>query len=1024
MQNKGVVKLLTLLLTVVCLYQLSFSVATWRVEKAAQTHGDGDMNKTMAYLDSMNSEVVYNFLYMRKYTYRECKEREIVLGLDLKGGMNVVLEVEVADVLRALSNYSADPVFNQAIQLAKEKQKNNSRDHFVTIFGQAFEEIDPNAKLAAIFSTVDLREKLSFSSTNQEVLSFLRTEADVAVSNSYNIIRSRIDRFGVVSPNIQRLEGTGRILVEMPGVTEPERVRKLLQGTANLQFWETYENAEIYPALVEINSRLAEINRSESNGNGVAGNDGVATENAGAEENAGDGTAVVGETVADSGAAADSTDLMSRLRDSSVTGDSLQMMANVKRDFPLFSLLNPSAYGEQLTQGSVVGMAHYRDTAQISSYLTNPRFRSLLPRDVFFLWSAKSLRSDPTGTVFELHALKRTGRDGKPPLDGGAVVSAAANYSQHGGSSAEVTMSMNAEGSKTWARLTRDNVGRSIAIVLDERVYSAPKVNDEIKGGNSQIQGDFTINEATDLANILKSGKMPAPAKIIQDEVVGPTLGQESVRAGMISFVLALIVVFAYLAFYYSTAGIVADIALVVNLFFLMGIMASIGVVLTLPGIAGIVLTVGMADDANVIIFERIREELRAGKSLKTAIADGYKNAYSAIIDAQLTTLITGIILFAVGIGPIKGFATTLVLGITTSLFTSIFITRLIFDKMVDMGKDPKFSIAVTEDIFVKAKYDFIGIRKKLYMASAIVIMAGIVSIVTQGFNFGIDFSGGRSYIVDFDSRVNTTELQENLRNHLEGSTVEVKTFGMDSKVKITTDYLIDDDGENVDREVEVLVYEGSKYLLGEGSTVESFRAENILNSQKVGPTMADDIQHKAILAVILSIIGIFLYIFIRFRDWEFGLSAVISLVHDTLALVCVYSMLYKFVPFSLEIDQNFIGALLTVIGYSVNDTVIIYDRIREYRTLYPKRPVRELFNSAMNSTLGRTMNTSLTTVLVLVIIFLFGGEVIRGFSFAMMIGVLIGTYSSIFNAAPIVYDLLEMAKKKKENKALETAKK
>ena len=1020
MQNKGVVKFLTLLLTVVCLYQLSFSVATWRVERAAQAYGDGDMNKTMAYLDSMNSEVVYNFVYMRKYTYRECKEREIVLGLDLKGGMNVVLEVEVADVLKALSNYSADPVFNQAIQLAKEKQKNNSRDHFVTLFGQAFEEIDPNAKLAAIFSTVDLRDRVSFSSTNQDVLSFLRSEADVAVANSYNIIRSRIDRFGVVSPNIQRLEGTGRILVEMPGVTEPERVRKLLQGTANLQFWETYENSEIYPALVEINNRLAEMNRLESAN--TNGDDTADTETAGTEGNVAD----AGVAGSDVSADADSTDLMSRLRDSSIAGDSLQMMANAKRDFPLFSILEPSTTPsrDQLMPGAVVGMAHYRDTAQVSSYLNNPRLRSLLPRDVFFLWSAKHYRGDKSETIYELYAIKRTGRDGKPPLDGGAVVSAAANYSQRGGSSAEVTMSMNAEGSKAWARLTRDNIGRGIAIVLDERVYSAPKVNDEIKGGNSQISGDFTLNEATDLANILKSGKMPAPAKIIQDEVVGPTLGQESVRAGLISFILALIVVFVYLAFYYSTAGIVADIALVVNLFFLMGVMASIGVVLTLPGIAGIVLTVGMADDANVIIFERIREELRAGKSLKTAIADGYSNAYSAIIDAQLTTLITGIILFAVGIGPIKGFATTLVLGITTSLFTSIFITRLIFDKMVDMGKDPKFSIAVTEDIFVKAKYDFIGMRKKLYMASAIVIMAGIISIVTQGFNFGIDFSGGRSYIVDFDSRVNTTELQENLRSHLTGSTVEVKTFGTDSQVKITTDYLIDNDGENIDREVEILVYEGSKYLLGEGSTIESFRADNIRNSQKVGPTMADDIQRKAVLAVVLSIIGIFLYIFIRFRDWEFGLSAVISLIHDTLALVCVYSMLYKFVPFALEIDQNFIGALLTVIGYSVNDTVIIYDRIREYRTLYPKRPVRELFNSAMNSTLGRTMNTSLTTVLVLVIIFLFGGEVIRGFSFAMMIGVLIGTYSSIFNAAPIVYDLLELAKKKKEKKALEVAKK
>ncbi len=1011
MQNKGAIRLLALLMAVVCLYQLSFSIATWRIEKAAKTYAQGDFKKEMNYLDSMGSEVAYNFFYLRQYTYKECVDREIILGLDLKGGMNVILEVQVADVLKALSNYSTDPVFTQAISKAKERQKTNSRADFLTLFGEAFEEIDPNAKLVSIFNTVDLRDRLSFSATNKEVLDFLRAESEIAVNNSFNIIRSRIDRFGVVSPNVQRLEGTGRILVEMPGVTEPERVRKLLQGTANLQFWETYENSEVYPSFVEVNTKLAEILQQNSGAAPADTTAPAAPETAPAAEMA--------ATLADSAsqAAADTASLLAQLGSGNTLADSLAAVADSKKSYPLFSILSPSVSGDQLIPGSVVGLAHYRDTAQVSAYLNDPRLRSLLPRDLFFLWSAKAYSMDKTGSYYELHALKRSGRDGRPPLDGGVVTNASANYSQMGGSNAEVSMSMNPEGSKIWARITRDNVEKCVAIVLDDRVYSAPRVNQEIKGGSSQITGNFTLAEATDLANILKSGKMPAGAQILQDEVVGPTLGKESVKAGFISFLGAIAVVLIYLAFYYSTAGIVADIAMLVNMFFLMGVMASVGVVLTLPGIAGIVLTIGMADDANVIIFERIREELRAGKTLRTAIADGYSNAYSAIIDGQVTTLLTGIILFSVGVGPIKGFATTLVLGIITSLFCSIFVTRLIFDWMVDNGKTPKFSIPATAKIFLNAKFDFIGVRKRLYGVSIAVIMVGIVSIFVQGFNWGIDFSGGRSYMVAFPQTVETTDLRDNLSAFLPESSVEVKTFGGNNQVKITTDYLIDAEGEAVDRDVEKQIFEGCKTLLPEGATLESFRADNILNSQKVGPTMADDIQRKAILAVILSLVGIFLYIFIRFRNWQYGLGAIISVVHDVAVLVSLYSILYKFVPFSLEIDQNFIGAVLTVIGYSINDTVIIYDRIREYNTLYPKRTSKDLFNGAMNSTLGRTMNTSLTTILVLLVIFIWGGEVIRGFSFAMMVGIIIGTYSSVFNAAPIVFDLMQIKKQRESLK-------
>ncbi len=1008
MRNRGIIRAFAIAMALVCLYQLLFTWKTWTIEKEAKRFSGGDYDKEAQYLDSISNEVVYNFVGLRKYTYKECKEREINLGLDLKGGMNVILEVSVADVIKALSNYNPDPTFQQALTRATQMQA-NSQDDYITLFGRAFREIDPNAKLAAVFRTPELGDKIKFDASNEEVLRVLRSESNSAIDNAFNIIRTRIDKFGVVQPNIQQLETKGRILVELPGVKEPERVRKLLQGSANLEFWETYENSEIYPYLVQANEKIRELET-------VAG---TTTDPAKSEPAPDVQAAAKPDTTKEA-------DLLERLSQESPAKDSTALLqSDQAKSYPLFSVLNPQASQNQLMPGSTIGMAAIKDTAKVNRYLSMPQVRELFPRDVKFLWGVKPFKNPQTGKetdLFELHAIKETGRDGRPPLSGDVITGANADFNQRGGSSAEVSMQMNRDGSQTWARMTKENIGRSIAIVLDNNVYSSPKVNGEITGGNSQITGNFTINEATDLANILKSGKLPAKASIIQDEVVGPTLGKESIRAGFMSFIMALVVVLIYLAFYYNSAGLVADAALFVNMFFLMGVLASLGAVLTLPGIAGIVLTLGMADDANIIIFERIREELRAGKGIRLAVSDGYKHAYSAIIDGNVTTFLTGLVLFFFGTGPIQGFATTLVLGILTSLFCSIFISRLIFERLLDSGKTIKFSVPATENIFRNAKFDFIGVRRKLYVVSLVVIGIGMVSIIVQGFNYGIDFTGGRSYTVRFAAPVNTVELQSSLRKSFDENMPEVKTFGSDNQVKITTDYLMEEDQNpefrhNIDSIVEVRLFDGAKYLLAQGTTLEQFRTDNLMNTQKVGASIADDIKRNAVIAVLLSLVVIFLYIFIRFRNWQFGLAAVISLFHDSVIMIGMYSLLWKVVPFSLEIDQNFIAAILTVIGYSINDSVIIFDRIREYVGLYPKRPMRELYNSAINSTLGRTMNTSLTTMFVLLIICIFGGEMIRGFSFAMLVGIAVGTYSSVFNAAPIVYDLINFKKHRDEKK-------
>lgn len=1009
------------LMALVCLYQLLFTWRTYIVEKEARALSAGDYDKEREYLDSLSNTVIFNFIGLRKYTYRECKEREINLGLDLKGGMNVILEVSVADVVRALSNYNnVDTTFNKALALATQMQQ-NSQDDFLTLFGRAFNSLDPNARLASVFRTPELSDKINFNSSNSDVIGVLRKEANGAIDNAFNIIRSRIDKFGVVQPNIQRLETQGRILVELPGVKDPKRVEKLLEGSANLEFWETYENAEVYDYLVKVNEFIRDL---ESAGLSAVKNDTVAV---GAEQPLPSGANAAGQ---------DTSDLLGRLVQASdtlkMTGDTLQQDAT--KEYPLFSILPPRVYNGQLMGGSVVGMALSTDIEKVNRYLKLAGEKDIFPqKSLRFLWGVKPWKNPETKKetdYFELHAIKITGRDGRPPLSGDVIIDTRADFRQQGGSSAEVSMTMNHEGAQVWASMTKANKNRCIAIVLDDVVYSAPNVNEEITGGRSQITGDFTINEATDLANILKSGRLPAKAEIIQSEVVGPTLGKESIQAGLMSFLMALIIVMVYLAFYYNSAGAVADIALLVNMFFLMGVLASLGAVLTLPGIAGIVLTLGMADDANIIIFERIREELRAGKGLRLAVADGYKNAYSAIIDGNVTTFLTGLVLYAFGSGPIQGFATTLVLGILTSLFCSIFISRLIFERMMDANRTIKFSVPFTANVFSKAKFNFIGFRKRAYLISGFLLAIGLGSILFQGFNMGIDFTGGRSYTVRFIDKehpqemikVNTQELQSSLRAVFDNNAPEVKTFGADNQVKITTDYLMKGKNDatftaNIDSIVEFRLYEGVKFLLPQSVTIEQFRTDNLMSSQKVGASIADDIKRNAVIAVLLSLVVIFLYIFYRFRNWQFGLGAVIALFHDALIIIGMYSLLYKLVPFSLEVDQHFIAAILTIIGYSINDTVIVFDRIREYVTNYPKRGMREVYNAAINSTLGRTMNTSLSTMFVLLIIFLFGGEMIRGFSFALLIGIFVGTYSSVFAAAPIVYELM---KKKEKNRKVE----
>ncbi|MFN3529692.1 MAG: protein translocase subunit SecDF [Bacteroidia bacterium] len=1004
MKSKGLVRSLVVAFVLVCLYQLSFTLVSNRVEKKARNFANGDPAVEKAYLDSMADVKVYNII-LRSFTYQQVKEQQLNLGLDLQGGMNVVMEVSVADVIKALSNYSKDASFVKAIELATERQRSSQLD-YVTLFEQAYKDVEPNGQLAAIFATRENQGKIDYNSSNAQVMEVLREETEGAIDRSFNILRTRIDKFGVTSPNIQRQQGTGRIIIELPGVDNPDRVRKLLQGTAKLEFWETYESGEVLERIFEVNKMLADRAKLAS-GADTSGD--AAADAADAETS---------ETAEAPEAAED--DLLKQLAaaDTASSGaDGELSMDQAQRENPLFMLLMPAVFQDpdgttRAMKGPVVGTASVRDTAKINALFAQDEVRAMLPRNLKLLWTVKG-RGE--GNKFlDLIAIKTRSNDERAPLEGDVITDARQsldNYSQ-----VEVSMTMNAEGAKIWRRLTADNIERSIAIVLDDYVYSYPNVKSEISGGMSSISGNFTPEEAKDLANILKAGKLPAPARIVEEAIVGPSLGAEAIQAGLISIISGMLLVLVFMIIYYAKAGIVANIALLANIFFIFGVLASLQAVLTLPGIAGIVLTIGMAVDANVLIFERIREELEKGKSLRIGIADGFKNAYSSIIDANVTTLLTGIILYSFGTGPIRGFATTLIVGILTSLFCAIFITRMIIDWYVEKEKPMSFGSAWSLKVFSNLNIDFLSRRKLWYGVSGVVIVAGLMSMFTQGFNLGVDFKGGRSYVVEFKDGKTATELRSVLTGAFEGAP-EVKTFGSDTKFKITTSYRINEQGEDVDETVERKLHEGLSSIMTNPVDFETFRGTRILSSQKVGPTIADDIKASAIMSIIFSLVVISVYILIRFRKWNYALGATIALLHDVLFVLGIFSLTWKFMPFSMEIDQAFIAAILTIVGYSINDTVVVYDRLREYLNLHHGNDNEQVINSAVNSTFSRTIITAVTTILVVFVLFLFGGEVIKGFTFALLLGMFVGTYSSIFIGSAVVLDTAKFVEKKKLKK-------
>ncbi len=990
MQNKGFVKVFSLLLTLVCLFYLSFSFVTRYYGSKAEKYANGDPVKEAAYLDSLSTEKVW-----LGYTLKECQEQEISLGLDLKGGMNVILELSVPDVVRSLANHNQDPNFNKALDLAYARQATSQKD-YLTLFAEEYKKLDSNTPLSALFSTFELKDRITPQSTDAQVLSVLNTELKSAIDNSFNVLRTRIDRFGVVSPNIQRLETAGRILVELPGVKEPERVRKLLQGSANLEFWETYTLPEVYEHLIKIDSYLASISQTDTTAvTAVSETPAEAPISADTEEDATSATSETDSLLAQ---------IETQATDSMSQSVSFEQYA---KEHPLFAVLQLNTHNGQLIPSSIVGYALGKDRDKIDEYLEMKHIKDMLPRGLVFRWGVKAM--DEKGLYFELYAIKITNRDGTPALGGDVVTDARADFSQQMGRSEQlVSMSMNAEGAKAWARLTKENIGKSIAIILDGLVYSAPRVNDEITGGNSQITGNFTPEEAKDLANVLKSGKMAASVHIVQEDVVGPSLGEEAIKAGAISFVLALIVLMLYMCTVYGfLPGMIANGAMLLNIFFTLGVLASFQAVLTLPGIAGMVLTLGMAIDANVLIYERAKEELKAGKTLPKAISDGYKNAFSAIFDANLTSILTGIILFAFGTGPIRGFATTMVIGLFASFLTAVFLTRIVYEWLIAKGKlnNVTFTTPVYKNFLDNANFNFLSKRKVGFIIPLVIIIMGAVSLKLVGLNAGIDFTGGRNYIVRFDQNMSTEEVRAALMTPLDDK-VNVITIGSQNQVRISTNYMITDNSPEVDEQIENLIYEGLKPLLPDGTSKEAFNSKHVQSSQKVGASMADDIKHSAVIAVIIAMFCMALYILIRFRDWAFSVGVFVSVLACTLCIIAMYSMLWKLLPFSMEVDQTFIAAILTIIGYSINDTVVIFDRIRETITMYPKRDRFAVMNHALNSTLGRTFNTSFSTFLVVLIIFSLGGSTIRSFTFAILIGIVIATYSTLFIATPIAYEI------------------
>ncbi len=1000
MQNKGLFRVLAILIALACLYQISFTWATRNQEKKAEAFAAkaveaekmkpefakvSDLDKAF-YLDSVNK--VKNRYYLDSvadkkvylgYTYKEVKDKEIKLGLDLKGGMNVMMQVQLKDLVKALSSNNQTEEFIKALELAQQREV-TSRQDFISLFEQAWNEIAPNQRLSSIFGTYEMRDRINPETSNSEVISVIRKEAESAISNSFNVLRSRIDRFGVSSPNIQKLGNSGRILVELPGVKEPERVRKLLQGTASLEFWPTFENREVVDALSKADAILKELLYEE--------------------QTAGETDSTVAEQA--------STNIADVVKKEMGAGDTLSI-DNVAfaREHPLFFVLQPSIDQGQYAAGACIGRTHYKDTAVVNKYLRLPQVKAVLPADMIPMWSVKPI--DAAGTYFELIAIKNSSRDRKAPLDGSCITDASISYREQGGAPS-VSMAMNPEGAKTWARITADNRDRCVAIVLDGMVYSNPVVRSEITGGRSEISGRFTFEEATDLANVLKSGKLPAPATILQEQVVGPSLGQESINAGMISFLIAFVLVLLYMLFFYRGAGVAACIALICNVIFLLGYLISMGAVLTLPGIAGLVLTLGMAVDSNVIIYERIKEELRSGKQLRLAVKDGYNNAYSAILDGNITTIIVGVVLAIFGTGPIQGFATTLILGILTSLITSIFITRLYFEGRLSRNKNIILEGKTTRKFLTNTKFNFIGMRKATYVIAAVVVATCLAFIFGRGFSYGVDFTGGRTYVLRFDKMVSAEDVRKAAAAEF-GESIEVKQFGSGSQMKVTTKYKINDNSQEVDQEVESKLYKALGGFFETPLSQEQFittvdNPNGIVSSDKVGPTIANDMKRKGSYAVVFALLAIFLYIAARFSNWSWGAGGLAALAHDAIIVIGFYSIFTGIMPFSLDVDQTFIAAVLTIIGYSINDTVVIFDRIREYKKLHPKRSLKDNINGAVNSTLARTFNTSGTTLVVLLSIAIFGGDTIRGFAVALALGVIVGTFSSVFIATPIMYDI------------------
>ena len=994
MQNKGIVIITAVLLTLASIFYLSFSVATSYYDSKASKIEDPIAQQD--YKDSVK--------YLGVYTYQKCLETQIGLGLDLKGGMNVILEISVPDVIEVLADHKTDAAFTKSMAEAK-KEEETSQSDFISLFINAFKKNAPERRLAEIFATQQLKGKVSTQSTDKEVEEALRTEVQAAIDNSFNVVRNRIDKFGVVQPNIQKLEGQeGRIMVEMPGVREPERVRKLLQGSANLEFWETYNSQEIIPYLSQIDQRVANNSTEQADTAKAEVAEAAPADTAKAE--AQPKFQVKKEEANAAGVAA------------KASKSTEEQIEEAKKRNPLFAVLQPTGAGSL----SLVAYANARDTAYINGILNTPEAKQILPSDCKLLWSAKPADGIDAKNIYELHALKVTTANGRAPLEGDVIVDAQDEFDNFGRPC--VSMQMNGEGARLWAQLTKANVGKAVAIVLDGVVYSAPRVNSEIDGGNSQISGNFTIEDTKDLANTLKSGRMPAPARIVQEEVVGPTLGAQSIQQGLTSFVIAFILLCLYMIMMYGfIPGMMANSALIINLFFTGGILASFQSALTMPGIAGIVLTLGTAVDANVLIYERIKEELKRGLNLKEALRAGYSNAFSAIFDSNLTSLITGVILLTIGTGPIKGFATTWIIGIFCSFFTAVFLTRIIYENRMAKNKwmNLTFVTGVSKNLLQNTKFRFMSIYKRSFTIYGIAALVFIVSFCVRGLSQSIDFTGGRNYVVTFEKAVEPEQVREALAGAFQGYNATALALGTDHKtIRISTNYKIESNDPSVDDEAETILYNALKKAnLVNQPNVDVFKnpdlreGGSIISSTKVGPSVAKDITYGAIISVIVALIAIFLYILLRFRNVAFSVGSVVALAFDALVVIGLYSLLYNILPFSLEIDQTFIGAILTVIGYSINDKVVVFDRIRENLKLHPKQDLQVTFNSSINQTLARTVNTSLSTLLVLLCIFILGGNSIRSFSFAMILGVVFGTLSSIFMAAPVAY--LTLGRKIKE---------